>query len=183
MIYKFNKESLTYTKVTGKLGIFILVVVLGLTALLSLLTLRNLNDVKYISEETKAIILNQKDEFTQDKLKEYVLQLNIKYPNIVLGQAELETGNFTSKIFKENNNLFGMRQARQRCTTASGTDNNHAFYDSWKSSVVDYALFQSAFLRNIHTEDEYFEYLRQNYAEDPQYIIKLKAIIYRNHLV
>jgi uncharacterized FlgJ-related protein len=183
MIYKFDKENLTYKKVTGKLGLIILATIIISTFFFTMIANRNINDVKYISEETKAIILNQRDEFTQEKLKEYVLQLNIKYPHIVLAQAELETGGFTSGIFKENNNLFGMREARQRCTTASGTDNNHAFYDTWKSSVVDYALYQSAFLRNIKTEDEYFEYLRQNYAEDPQYVAKIKRIIDRNHLV
>lgn len=35
---------------------------------------------------------------------------------------------------------------------------------------------------DIKTEGEYFEYLRQNYAEDKSYVTRLKALIKKNDL-
>jgi len=43
--------------------------------------------------------------FTPERLKT-ALKRFVKYPEIVFAQAQLETGNFTSAIFLENNNLF-----------------------------------------------------------------------------
>jgi hypothetical protein len=37
-------------------------------------------------------------------------------------------------------------------------------------------------LRSIKTEGEYFEYLRQNYAEDLTYVQRLKEIIKKEEL-
>jgi uncharacterized FlgJ-related protein len=55
-------------------------------------------------------------EFSEDLLKEYILELNLRFPEVVLAQAKLESGNFTSRAFREQNNLFGMHVARSRPT-------------------------------------------------------------------
>jgi flagellum-specific peptidoglycan hydrolase FlgJ len=136
-----------------------------------------------ISQETKTIIINEslkEKAFSPAKLKSYILELNIRFPHIVYAQAKLESGNFKSEVFKTNNNLFGMKQARKRPTTAKGTELNHAFYESWQESVVDYGMFSATYLNDIKTESDYFEYLNQNYAEDPNYVVKLKTIIKNN---
>jgi uncharacterized FlgJ-related protein len=95
----------------------------------------------------------------------------------VLAQAKLESGYFKSTIFLENNNMFGMREAKLRANLAKGTNRSHAYYDSWQDSLLDYALYYSTYLHKIKTEGEYFEYLKQNYAEDPSYVQRLKQII------
>ena len=102
--------------------------------------------------------------FLKEKFKEYLLQLNIKFPHIVYAQAVLETGNFNSKIFTANHNLFGMKQARVRATTNLGSELGHAMYGHWRESVVDYALFQCAFLTKIKTEEGYYEYLKHHHT-------------------
>jgi flagellum-specific peptidoglycan hydrolase FlgJ len=51
-----------------------------------------------------------------------------------------------------------------------------------KISVLDYALYYSTYLYKLKTEGEYFEYLRQNYAEDPTYVQRLKQIIKKQEL-
>jgi uncharacterized FlgJ-related protein len=138
------------------------------------------NDVRYISEETKTIIINEFDkqnEFSVDKLKDYISELNIKFPHIVLAQSQIESGHYKSRIFKENNNIFGMKQARQRPTVSKGTENNHAYYENWKQSVQDYAMYQAKYLSRLRTENEYLSYLGQSYAEDPNYVSKIRHII------
>lgn len=135
-----------------------------------------------LTDEEKLIIVQEYNEFNELKLIAKLKELNVKFPYIVLAQAKLETGNFTSKIFKENNNLFGMREAKQRITTAQGTENNHAYYHSWQESVLDYAFYQCRYLSSISTEAQYFNYLKQSYAEDTSYVNRLQTIIDNQNL-
>ena len=111
----------------------------------------------------------------QDSVYNYIVSLNIQHAEIVLKQAILESGHFSSKIFKENNNLFGMKVARQRPTTATGEQYKHAKYDSWQMSVVDYALWQTKYCHNL-TENEYLEYIHRVYSTNKNYINVLKMI-------
>jgi hypothetical protein len=133
--------------------------------------------------EKNILLLNIKETpFNEKHLIEMMKDLNMKFPHIALAQSYVETGQFKSKIFRENNNLFGMKQARQRVNTAKGTQNNHAYYDSWEESVYDYAFYQCRYLGGIHTEEEYFRYLNASYAEDPNYVSKVKSVIEKQKL-
>jgi hypothetical protein len=135
-----------------------------------------------LSEEEKLVIIQEHNQFSEDKLIERLKELNVKFPYIAFAQAKLETGNFTSKIFRENNNLFGMREAKQRITTAQGTEHNHAYYHSWYESVLDYSFYQCRYLSGINTEEQYFQYLGQSYAENPNYVSILKDMIVKENL-
>lgn len=115
------------------------------------------------------------DTFTIEKFKELLITLNVKYPDIVFAQAKIESGNFNSKIFRENHNLFGMKEARQRAHTAIGTRYNHAVYSDWRQSVLDYTIYQSCYLRKFN-RSEYIDYLGRNYAQDKNYVTKVVAI-------
>ena len=75
-----------------------------------------------------------------------------------------------------------MKQARIRPTTALGTNIGHAYYNDWKESVYDYALYQAAYLRKIKSEEQYFEYLGSYYAEAKHYVKALKKVIKKNKL-
>jgi hypothetical protein len=135
-----------------------------------------------LSEEEKLVIIQEHNQFSEDRLIEKLKELNVKFPYIVFAQSKLETGNFTSKVFRENSNLFGMREAKQRITTAQGTENNHAYYASWGESVYDYAFYQCRYLSGINTEEQYFQYLSQSYAENPNYVSILKDMIVKENL-
>jgi uncharacterized FlgJ-related protein len=138
---------------------------------------QKLNSIEYITEETRTLIINEENKFSEERLKQFLLELNIRFPHIVLAQAKLESGSFKSKMFRENNNFFGMKVARRRPTTNKGEQYGHAFFDSWRDCVLDYAFYQAAYLSDIKTESQYFAYLGANYAEDPTYVEKLKKII------
>jgi len=186
LIYIFDKNNLLYKQVLWPVIGVILSAVLVLTLLINLFLGLQVQQVQYITEETKTIILreHQKElQFSPNKLKAYILDLNIKFPHIVYAQAKLETGNFKSHIFLNNNNIFGMKQARKRPTTNKGEENGHAYFNSWQESVLDYAMYSAAYLSKIKTENEYFQYLGANYAEDPNYIDKLKQIISQENLL
>ena len=119
----------------------------------------------------------------EDKLIEEISKLNFKFPYIVLAQAILETGHFESKIFVENNNLFGMKEARVRLNLAKGTQYGHAYYDNWKESVSDYALWYSTFAYKCKNEKQLYKLLNKQYAEATYYPQALKRIIKENNLI
>lgn len=122
------------------------------------------------------------EEFSAEALLAYMKKLKIKYPETVLSQAILETGNFTSDIFKENHNLFGMKVAGSRPTSAIGTHRNHAQYRNWKESVVDYALFQSFIIAKLpsNNKQEYRTYIQKFYSTTADYLVRIDKAIGTN---
>ena len=176
MFYKFDKETLKFVKVEwisyvlkGLVGVLILSVMLSWT-----LKIDNKEDY---TEQDILVINSRLNSFSEEKLIHLIKNRNFKFPYIVLSQSKLESSYFTSPIFKENHNLFGLKQATKRITSSKGTENGHAYYDNWMASVEDYGYYYAAYLQRIETEDEYIEYLCQNYAEDPQYGSKLRNLI------
>jgi uncharacterized FlgJ-related protein len=179
MYFKFNKEKLAFEKVNLPYKLILIIgLFLGLSVILGFKSIKN----EQITVEQKLIVLREYNEFSEAKLIDKIKSLNFRYPHIILAQAKLESGHFTSNMFLKNNNIFGMKEANSRAHLARGTRNNHALYDSWQDSVVDYALYYSTYLYDIRTEGEYFEYLRQNYAEDQKYVQRLKELIEDNKL-
>lgn len=185
MLYTYDENKLSFCK----LNIFkILTIVFTLVSAISvgsLLVGHNIGKSKSIieySEMERLLLIKEADTFSQDKLVHMLKDLNVKYPHIVLAQSIVETGKWKSKIFLENQNLFGMKQAKMRITTAEGTQYNHAFYNHWRESVYDYAFYQCRYLHSIKTESNYFQYLGANYAEDPNYVNKIKSLIEKEGL-
>ena len=115
--------------------------------------------------------------FSEENLERRIKEMGIAYPDVVLAQAKIETGYFTSEIFRENNNMFGMKVAKQRETTAIGENRNHAQYTSWIQSLIDYKLWQDKMIHKARTKHAYLNYLKRNYAEDKDYITKIKKLL------
>lgn len=143
------------------------------------MSLESLSDFE---KEVLIVNLKNKNDFSEESFIEMLQDLNVKYPYIVLAQARIESGHYSSRIFKENHNLFGMKQANRRINTAEGTQYGHAFYQTWRESVYDYAFYQSRYLSSATTEEEYYYIIGKSYAEDPKYISKLKNEVQKNKL-
>ena len=174
MIYKYNKKELHFEILNVKkivlIGLLLVLIVplisfnMGKKAGLE----QNVHELP-VEDRYHLIQATKKDTFSEANFVKMLKDLNIRFPHIVMAQALIESGHFQSNIFRSNNNLFGMKQARARCTTAKGTELNHAYYDNWKESVYDYAFFQSRYLNDLRTEKQYLEYLDRNYAEASDY--------------
>lgn len=181
MIYKYDKENLKYVKVswiTLSLKIFAAV---ALLMFIMSLTVRS--DVKEdVSEEEIMIVMAHVNKFSEEKFINKLKSLNFKYPQIVYAQAKLETANFTSTIFMENNNLFGMKEAKRRTTTVKGTQFGHGYYESWIESLYDYAFYYERYLSSVKSEEQYYAFLSKFYAEDPNYVNKLRSMISKEKL-
>ena len=96
---------------------------------------------------------------TTEVAKELVRQ-GVPHSKIVLAQARLETGNFTSGRCKRDNNLFGIKH-----------NGRYAKYRTWQDSIKDYKQRISS----RYDGGCYYAFLKRiKYAEDKKYINKLK---------
>jgi Mannosyl-glycoprotein endo-beta-N-acetylglucosaminidase len=121
------------------------------------------------------------ESFTREALIDEIKCHGFKYPDLILAQAELESGHFKSAVFKENNNLFGMRQPKKRYTLCSGSNLNHALYDNWKMSVEDRMIYEALYLHNM-SRTQYKRYLDKTYATGKHYSLVLEKLIKKNDL-
>lgn len=86
---------------------------------------------------------------------------NVPHANIVLAQAIHETGGFKSKLCRTHNNIFGIKK----------NDNEYRRYSNYVECIRDYKKRIS----NKYKGGDYYNFLiRLRYAEDPEYIQKLK---------
>jgi len=168
-----------------KFSLFVIILAILVIAITSKLLRSNqvVDEQEPITTDTIQKIEMRVEKPFKDSVKHYIKKVNIKYPDIVYAQAVLESMHFTSDLFQANANMFGMKAAKQRPYTYKGVKRGYADYGGdWRLSVLDYALYQSAYMRKLSRE-EYFQYLGRNYAEDPNYVAKLKSIIKREYQI
>ena len=100
---------------------------------------------------------------TIDQVRQELHRQGIPHANIVLAQARLETGNFTSRRCREDKNLFGMKKGKR-----------YAKYRHWRESVMDY----KERISSRYNGGNYYAFLeRIGYASDKRYTAKLQNII------
>ena len=179
-IYKYNQSTLQYepiphlSKVLKGLAIFLL--------LFGFIGATSEKEDNYIITAEDVLLVNSQNEFTEDKFISMLDEINLPYPHITLAQAKLETGNFTSKIFNENHNSFGQKEAKVRINLAKGTQYGHAYYNNWEESILDYAYWYSTYASKCKTEEQFYQLLDKVYAEDELYSVKLKNIVEEEQL-
>lgn len=88
----------------------------------------------------------------------------ILHKDVVLAQALLETGYFTSRVCRENNNLFGLRRP---------SDGSYYSFARWEDSVRAYRDY----VQYKYQGGDYYDFLtRIGYAEDREYVTKVRNI-------
>ena len=119
--------------------------------------------------------INQPEQINDSILYVFLKDNNAWYPEILLKQAKLESGNYTSNVYKNTNNLYGMKKVGSRQTTQLNTTyNGYGCYTNWCESVLDRMLWDVNRFNNVKpTEEEYLEAMGI-YSEDSNYIFKLK---------
>lgn len=115
--------------------------------------------------EQPEFLLSEKPD---DDLMAVLEYYNVKHKNIVYAQAILETSHFRSKVCREYNNLFGLYNSRSK---------DYYKFNHWSESVVAYLNYIQY---RYKPPNDYYKFLEEiGYAEDPQYITKLKNIVKR----
>ena len=175
-LFILNRETLQYEKLNYKTYIYSIFIILFIGSGVGFTSSVKFNNAIEKIPIIVKIWQDEEKEFSPDKLKGLIREMNFKYPDIIYAQAVLESGNFQSQIFKHNRNLFGMKQSQSRTTTNLGTQLNHAIYKDYESSLIDRGLWDEAFTRNL-TREQYLDLLGKVYAEDSNYELKLLKII------
>ena len=104
-------------------------------------------------------------ELTMLNLLEVIREVGLSNGLIVLAQALLETGHFSSRVCKEYNNLFGLYDSKNR---------EYFRFSRWEDSVVAYQRM----IQYRYKGGNYFQFLKRiGYAEDPRYIVKLARMV------
>lgn len=104
-------------------------------------------------------------ELTIPNLYAEIIQNGIQHPKIVLAQAILETGWFTSSVCRNKHNLFGLTNPRT---------GKYFEFDHWTESVLAYYTK----VQYRYKGGNYLLWLRNiGYAEDPRYVRSLSRIL------
>lgn len=128
-------------------------------------------------EYEEVLVLNK------ENLVKLMNDLGIQHVDIVLAQAILESGTFTSNIFKTKNNMFGMKVPKKRETLAVNKRGytGYATYASWIDCVKDYKMYQDFITKNkVISRSEYLAILSRGYSESEGYTNKLVKIANQN---
>lgn len=139
-----------------------------------------------IESEFKTFISSQPDSASArnvlQELEASFREEGVDHAHIFLLQVLHETAGLTSAIYKECNNLCGMKYNSRGF--AIGTCRGHAMYARKLDSVKDYASWQKGrynYLLRTHRSipkvgEEYYKFLQDmGYAEDKNYIFALKT--------
>lgn len=103
---------------------------------------------------------------SEENLYNELVAQGVDFPEIVTAQAILETGHFKSYACLQQNNLFGLRNNK----------GNYMSFPHWTDAVAAYKKYIQRY--NHPVPEDYYAYLQElGYAEDPQYIDKLKQIV------
>ena len=112
----------------------------------------------------------RKLELNMANLNLVMKHYDIDHREIVMAQALLETGHFQSKLCRQHGNLFGLYNSKRG-----------KFYEfgHWSDSVRAYKQW----IQRRYTKGDYYAFLKRiKYAEDPEYIPKLRNIVKRDNL-
>ena len=100
-------------------------------------------------------------ELNMKNLTDVMTEVGLSNKLFVLAQAVLETGNFSSRVCKEYNNLFGLYDSKNR---------DYYRFERWEDSVVGYGKM----IQYRYNGGNYLHFLKRiGYAEDPRYITKI----------
>jgi len=112
----------------------------------------------------------EEQELSIPNLIKVMKEVGLSNQLFVLAQAVLETGNFSSRVCKEDHNLFGLTNPR-----------THTYYKfaRWEDSVIGYQKF----IQYRYKGGNYLAFLKRiGYAEAPNYtnaVAKLARQLYK----
>lgn len=174
----YDSTSLKFKRLNG--WFFLITATIFITAFIIGWIFSSKNEIEkrnHYNEEEKIMVIKNGDDFSEEKMILFIKELNFRYPELVYAQGVLESGaDFNSVLNNQNNNYFGMRVAHQRINTQSGEQDGYAYYNNWRNSVIDYAIFTAMYLGDFESKEQYYKYIEKRYAESPGYIEKVKAL-------
>ena len=110
------------------------------------------------------------------EVKHWIDVYDFKFPHIVYAIFRLESGHGTSRIFLEQNNPFGFRQADRRLTTQLRPSQlPFAKYASIEAAVIDFLILERLFFHG-ESESEFLKFLDRIYCPSDYWIDRLIGV-------
>lgn len=101
---------------------------------------------------------------TPELVYECAKYYGLEHPNVIVAQSILETGHYKSKQCTNHNNLFGLYDSYNK---------RYYRFETWQASVQAYKNK----VQYKYKSGDYYTFLKRiGYAEDPNYITKVKSI-------
>lgn len=181
IIKSFITKLLSARDVTSGLVTLVIAAIFIATISMFLDLNTELQDSRIVVTKERISEINYQDSTINDSLLYGIIKdLRVPHAKIVFAQAKLESASYKSELFRSNKNLFGMKIATIRPTITTMNNYGYQMYHSWRESVVDYLIWQLTNGISKVSDEKYFQYLSEVYAEDPNYVPKLKQIISKN---
>ena len=119
--------------------------------------------------------INQPEQINDSILYAFLKDNNAWFPDILFKQAKIESSNYSSNIYLNTNNLYGMKKVGKRQTTQlNNTYKGYGCYNNWCLSVLDRMLWDMFMFDNVKPSKEEYLKAMSIYAEDTNYIKKIK---------
>ena len=117
--------------------------------------------------------INTPEPVNDSLLYTFIVQNGAWYPDILLRQAKIESGNYTSDIYTNTCNLYGMRMVGKRQTTQRDIYKGYGVYDNWCLSALDRILWDLFIFNNKKPTVEEYMNAMNIYSENINYKNKL----------
>lgn len=128
------------------------------------MSFHNIASIRPKVEEHDVSFLKAK-ELNDSILYLALVHYNIRHPKIVLAQAKLESGNFTSNHYKKRNNFLGLYDSKRK---------EYYKFNHWTDCIQGYKDMVEYKLRD---NENYYNFLRRiKYASSENYIRQIKQI-------
>lgn len=143
-------------------AIFMLILFITISCIISSVLLLNY----YKVPDRIDTIYVDRSYFSEENLIYWCDKFEIVHTDIVIAQARLETGNYTSDLFIRSNNLFGLVDIK----------GSYYIFSHWIESVAFYKnRIQNKYSGCKLNKEEYYSFLvKLPYAKDIKYINKLR---------
>lgn len=152
-----------------KLKVTLLILLTVLIGFIAVVLTANYTKVEPKTLDSVSVVEDKVPNFMskppQEGLMEALIYYKVDHPEIVYAQAVLETGWFTSNLCLNSHNLFGLYNSKK---------SQYYKFNHWTESVVAYVKFVQY---KYNPTENYYDFLtRIGYAEDKDYISKVKNI-------
>ena len=182
------KNSLTFWAILP-----VLLIIAGVSLLTGRVLIKSRTNDQTVDTEAEVITDEPDDEPEPSKEARIVNHYKIirkvlpdtvtdEFAKILTAQAMHETGNFTSRLYREQNNMFGMRHPQVRETLSTEDRNGYANFATLENSVEDLLLYFKEFnlKPTFKTPSEYVKAIKSKGYFEALYLTYFNAV--RSHL-
>jgi uncharacterized FlgJ-related protein len=152
-----------------KVSVLTLLVLIIILQVIQLVELNKHDEPQVIDELKVETLVVDTLALNKDNFYKVCELYEIKFPEIVYAQARLESGHFTSSVFKKTNNMLGLYDSKNKC---------YYSFKHWTHCLKGYHDYVQVKYEGGNHPKDYYQWLSDlPYATDTLYINKLQYLV------